>query len=128
MLPGGEPGNISSYRAFSLNYSRKNKRLITLGDSALPLTTQLLSVAPSVFQFKLLYWHECWMNRGKKKKKAPSKAPRKTIQMSFCPFSVHAASLLAFLGASVSLSPSICIYHDNTRCNHHTSNQNVNVS
>lgn len=32
----------------------------------MPLTTQLLCVSPSVFQFKLLYWNKCWMNRVKK--------------------------------------------------------------
>ena len=116
-------GNLVIYLPagpFRLNYSRKNKRLITLGDSALPpdhpaSLRRSLSVS---IQAASLAWmlDERWLGGG-----APSKAPRKN---NTDVFSVHDVPLLVFSFCrpqSKSITTICC-------CNHRASNQNVNAS
>lgn len=66
----------------------------------MPLTTQLLCVSPSVFQFKLLYWNKCWMNRVKK---LFPKHPKRTTYV-FCFFFCSYSCLCFYLLVPVPLN------------------------
>lgn len=118
-------GNLVIYLPagpFRLNYSRKNKRLITLGDSALPPdhpASLHRSLGVSI-QAASLAWmlDERWLGGGGE---LLLKQLEKTIQMSF---SVHVVPLLVF---SFCRPQSKSITTIRSR-NHRASNQNVNAS
>lgn len=117
-------GNLVIYLPagpFRLNYSRKNKRLITLGDSALPpdhpaSLHRSLGFNSSCFIGMNVGWTLVGRGGG-----APSKAARKN---NTDVFSVHVVPLLVF---SFCRPQSKSITTIRSR-NHRASNQNVNAS
>lgn len=103
ILPGGESGNISSCWAFSSELQQEKQKVNHIG--RLRSASRPPSFSPSLprFQFKLLHWHECWMNVGWEGGELLLKQLEKTIQMSF----LSTLSLfLSSLSVALNLNPS----------------------